>query len=123
VTQERLEELIEEGLLRPATDAITPEWIALGVGVDVLNSPTGNVLSFMVFHERGLGILASQSLRALPVWYEVELHNFNPNSISQAAIFAAICKGYLGISPHWNLWLYLFKRSTSPRRLTMKVPE
>jgi hypothetical protein len=38
----------------------------------------------------------------------VELHNFNPISISQAAIFAAVCERYLGIAPHWNIWLYLF---------------
>jgi hypothetical protein len=82
MTQEKLEELVEEGLLYPVTDIVAPEWIAPGVGVDVLNPLVGYVLSFMVFHERGLGILASRFLRVLPVWYEVELHNFNPNSIS-----------------------------------------
>jgi hypothetical protein len=39
----------------------------------------------------------------------VELHNFNPNSISQAAIFIAVYEGYLGFPSHWNLWLHLFK--------------
>jgi hypothetical protein len=39
----------------------------------------------------------------------VELHNFNPNSISQAAILIAVYEGYLGIPPHWSLWLHLFK--------------
>jgi hypothetical protein len=82
VTQEKLEELMEEGFLRPITDAAMPEWIAPGAEVDVPNPPAGYVLSFMAFYERGLGILASQFLRALPVWYGVELHNFNPNSIS-----------------------------------------
>jgi hypothetical protein len=38
----------------------------------------------------------------------VELHNFNPNSIAQAAIFAAVCEGFLGIDPHWDLWTHLF---------------
>jgi hypothetical protein len=60
----------------------------------------GYVLSFVAFHERGLGILASRFLRALPSWYEVELHNFNPNSISQAAVFVVVCEGCLGIPPH-----------------------
>jgi hypothetical protein len=82
VTQERLEELIEEGLLRPVTSAIALEWITPEEGVDVPNPPAGYVLSFMAFHERGLGILVSQFLQALPSWYEVELHKFNPNSIS-----------------------------------------
>ena len=45
---------------------------------------------------------------ALPHYYDVELHNFNPNSIAQATIFVAICEGYRGIAPHWELWLHLF---------------
>jgi hypothetical protein len=104
-----LEELMEEGLLRPVTNAIVPEWIMPGTGVDVSDPPAGYVLSFMAFHEWRLGILASRFLRALPVWYEVERYNFNPNSISQVAIFVAVYEGYLGIPSHWNLWLYLFK--------------
>ena len=48
-------------------------------------------------------------MRALPHYYGVELHNFNPNSITQAAIFVAVCKGYLGIAPHWELWLHPFR--------------
>jgi hypothetical protein len=36
------------------------------------------------------------------------LHNFNPNSIAQAAIFTAVCEGFLGIDPHWDLWTHLF---------------
>jgi hypothetical protein len=109
VTQERLEELVEEGLLRPITSAVALKWIAPEEGIDVPNLLAGYVLSFMAFHEWGLGIPASRFLQALPIWYEVELHKFNPNSIAQAAIFAAVCKGYLGIPPHWNLWLHLFK--------------
>ena len=47
--------------------------------------------------------------RALPHYYGMELHNFNPNSITQAAIFVALYEGYLGIAPHWELWLHLFR--------------
>jgi hypothetical protein len=78
-------------------------------GVDVPNLPMGYILSFVAFHERRLGVPSSRFLRALPFWYELELHNFNPNFIVQAAIFAAVCEWYLGIPPHWNLWLHLFK--------------
>jgi hypothetical protein len=39
-------------------------------------------------------------MRTLPHYYEVELHNFNPNSIAQATIFTTVCEGYLGIEPH-----------------------
>jgi hypothetical protein len=41
-------------------------------------------------------------------YYGVELHNFNPNSIAQAAIFVAVCESFLGIDPHWDLWTHLF---------------
>ena len=39
----------------------------------------------------------------------MELHNFAPNAISQAAVFIAVCKGYLGIPVHWDLWRHLFR--------------
>ena len=39
-------------------------------------------------------------MRALLHYYGVELHNLNPSSIVQAAIFVAVCEGYLGIAPH-----------------------
>jgi hypothetical protein len=51
---------------------------------------------------------ASCFMRALLHHYGVELHNFNPNSIVQAAIFAAVCEGVLGIDPQLDLWTHLF---------------
>jgi hypothetical protein len=39
----------------------------------------------------------------------VELHNFAPNAISQAATFVGICEGYLGIPVNWDLWVHLFR--------------
>jgi hypothetical protein len=53
-------------------------------------------------------VLVSRFMRALPHYYGVELYNFNLNSIAQAAIFTAVYEGYLGIEPHWDLWLHLF---------------
>jgi hypothetical protein len=50
----------------------------------------------MAFHERGFGVPASPFMWALLHYYKVELHHLAPNSISQAAIFTAVCKGYLG---------------------------
>ena len=57
-------------------------------------------MSFVSFHERGFGLSADRFMRALPHYYGVELHNFNPNSIVQAAIFIAVYEGYLGIAAH-----------------------
>ena len=67
------------------------------------NPPLGYVVSFLTFLDRGFGILAYRFMWALAHYYEVELHNFNLNSIMQAAVFAMVCEGYLGISPHWYL--------------------
>jgi hypothetical protein len=63
----------------------------------------------MAFHERGLGVPPSCIMRALLHCYKLELHYLAPNSISQAAIFVAVYEGYLGMEPHWNLWLHLFR--------------
>jgi hypothetical protein len=84
------------------------------------------VVSFFSFHERGFGVPASRFMRAILHVYGVELHNLSPNSISQAAIFAAVCEGYLGIAPHWDLWTHLFSAKlfaslTGERRVRMAV--
>ena len=33
----------------------------------------------------------------------------------QAAVFATVCEGFLGVSAHWNLWLHLFQADMSSR--------
>jgi hypothetical protein len=48
-------------------------------------------------------------MRALCHRYGVELHNFAPNAISQAATFVGVCEGYLGIPVNWDLWVHLFR--------------
>jgi hypothetical protein len=65
-------------------------------------------------------------MRALLQYYGVELHNFNPHSIAQAAIFAPICEVFLGIDPHWDLWTHLFSAeffaaSTDVKKVCMAV--
>jgi hypothetical protein len=65
-------------------------------------------------------------MRAILHFYGVELHNLNPNSIAQAAIFAAVCEGFLGIEPHWDMWTHLFSAepfalTTGERRVRMAV--
>jgi hypothetical protein len=104
---EDLEALVADGLLRPLSGGPQPEWMAPASKADP-TPPPGYVVSFIPFHERGFGVPASRFMRALQHYYGVELHNFNPNSIAQAAIFVAVCEGFLGIDPHWDLWIHLF---------------
>ena len=117
-----LQSLVDNGLLRPVTDPTRPEWIAPRAEPEP-RPCDGYIVSFVAFHERGLGLPADQFMRALPHYYGVELHNFNPNSIAQAAIFVAVSKGYLGIAPHWELWLHLFRAglTTKPTGTTGKA--
>jgi hypothetical protein len=67
------------------------------------------VVSFVRFHERGFMVPASRFMRALNHHYGVELHNFAPNVISQAATFVGVCEGFLGIPVNWDIWVHLFR--------------
>ena len=65
-----------------------------GTGVDLPlpeeiepKPPQGYVVSFVCLHERGFGVPVCRFMRALCEYYGAELHNFSPNSISQAAVF------------------------------------
>jgi hypothetical protein len=56
----------------------------------VPNPPSGYVVRFTRFHERDFAAPASRFMRALCHHYGVELHNFAPNTISQAAAFVGV---------------------------------
>jgi hypothetical protein len=125
VTADDLEALVADGLLRPLSGDPQPEWMVPPSGADP-TPPPGYVLSFVSFHERGFRVPASCFMWALLHYYGVELHNLNPNSIAQAAIFAAVCEGFLGIDPHWDLWIHLFSAelfslTTGVRKVRMAV--
>ena len=51
--------------------------------------PSGYIVSLVRLHERGFGVPVDRFMRALCDHYGVELYNFGPNSISQAAVFVA----------------------------------
>jgi hypothetical protein len=125
VMADDLEALVADGLLCPLSGDSQPEWMAPPSGATP-SPPLGYVVSFVSFHERGFGVPVSRFMRAILYVYGVELHNLSPNSISQAAIFAAVCEGYLGIAPHWDLWTHLFSAelfasSTGERSVRMAV--
>jgi len=115
VTKSTLEARVKGGLLRPLTDEGLPEWIAPLVSDREPNPPPGYVVCFLSFLDRGFGTSASRLIRVILHYYGVELHNLNPNSVMQAAVFATVCEGFLGVPPHWNLLLHLFKADMSAR--------
>jgi hypothetical protein len=112
VTADDLEALVADGLLRPLSGDPQPEWMVPPSGA-APSPPSGYVLSFVSFHERGFGVPASRFMRAILHFYEVELHNLNPNSIVQAAIFV---KDFWGLTPTGICGPISSLRSLLPRR-------
>jgi hypothetical protein len=72
VVVEDLEALVADGLLRPLSGGLQPEWMAPSE-VDP-TPPSGYMVSFIPFHEQGFGVPASRFMRALLHYYGVELH-------------------------------------------------
>jgi hypothetical protein len=118
IIDEDLEALIKAGLLRPCFTGPQSKWIAPH-DEQMLDPPACYIVRSTSFHERGFGVPVSHFMRVLSHYYGLELHNFNPNSIVHATIFTAIYEGYLGIEPHWNLWVHLFR--VEPFSLPSKV--
>ena len=98
-----LEQLVADRLLPVNINSERPAWIPPRPEETEPNPLEGYVVSFVRLHERGFGVPVGRFMRALCEYYEVELHNFGPNSISQAAVFVAVCEGYLGIEAHWDM--------------------
>jgi hypothetical protein len=109
VTRLALAEPVSAGQLAANEEGRPPEWIVPPAEDRAPNPPDGYVVSFIRFHERGFAAPASRFMRALCHRYGVELHNFAPNAISQAATFVGVCEGYLGIPVNWDLWVHLFR--------------
>ena len=84
---------------------------------DTLSPPDGYVISFAHFHERGFATPTHKFLQGLLHYYKVELQHLNPNGIQHIATFVTLCEGFLGISPHFDLWRYLFTINLSKKRV------
>jgi hypothetical protein len=112
-------QLVAGGQLAANQDGQPAEWIVPSERERVPNPPYDYVVNFIRFHERGFIGPASRFMRALCYHYGVELHNFAPNAISQAATFVGVCEGFLGIPVNWDLWIHLFRAELH----TLSTPE
>jgi hypothetical protein len=104
-----LNKLVNGGQLAPNVEGSPPAWIVPLATDREPNSSYGYVVSFIQHHERSFAASANHFMRGLCHHYGVELHNFAPNAISQAVTFVGSCKGFLGISVNWDLWVNLFR--------------
>jgi hypothetical protein len=108
VTPFTLNELVNGGLLAPAGEGTYPAWMVPPASDREPNPPYSYVVSFIRLHECGFTAPASRFMWGLCYHYGVELHNFAPNAISQAATFVVVCEVFLGIPANWDLWVHLF---------------
>jgi hypothetical protein len=97
VTEFALNKLVNGGQQAPNVDGQPPTWIVASAADREPNPPFDYVVSFVRHHERGFTAPASRFMRGLCHHYGVELHNFTPNAISEAATFVGVCEGFLGI--------------------------
>lgn len=111
--------LDSKGMLCARTTA--EEWI-LPRSEQVLEPPSGYVVSFAAFHERGFGSPLHDFLRGLLHHYEIELHHLNPSGIQHMVAFVALFEGYLGVEPHFDLWCYFFKVELHKNRIPGRTP-
>jgi hypothetical protein len=81
VMEKKLQELVRDGLLRPRTSRDLSEWRVPPTDHLEPAPSEGYVVSFVTFHERGLGVSPIQFMRAIPHYYGVMLHHLAPNSI------------------------------------------
>jgi hypothetical protein len=98
-----LSELVNVGQLAANEDGQPPAWINPTATDREPHPPFGYVVSFIYFHERGFAAPTSRFLCGMCYHYGVELHNFAPNAISQAATFVGVCEGFLGSPANWDL--------------------
>jgi hypothetical protein len=122
VTPLALNELVTAGQLAANEEGRPAEWLVPPAGDRAPNPPEGYVVRFVRFHERGFNAPASRFMRALCHYYGVELHNFAPNALSQAATFVGVCEGYLGIPVNWKSGYTSSVRSSSRSPLRSRGP-
>jgi hypothetical protein len=103
MTEFALHELENGNQLAPNVDGQPPAWIVPQAAGWESNPPFGYIVSFVRFHERGFAALASRFMCGLCYHYGVELQNFAPNAISQAATFIDLCEGFPRTTMNWDL--------------------
>ena len=76
------------------------------------------MVSFLTFHEHGLGYPAHWFLRGLLNEWDLELQHLNPIGVLHIAGFITVCEAFLRMEPHVDF----FRRLFSGRTLTVGNP-
>ena len=82
---------------------------------EVVSQPRADeVVSFLAFHERGLGYPTHWFLRGLLNEWGLELQHLNPTRVLHIAGFVTVCEAFLGMEPHMDFFWRLFSERTLP---------
>jgi hypothetical protein len=103
---------VDRGLLRPKAEV---EWRAT-VGEQFSSEDVKEQVVFASFFERGFNLPVGDFFWGLLYYYNLELVHLVPNSITVVSTFIHFCEAYLGISPHFLLWRYLFCVKSTGKR-------
>jgi hypothetical protein len=112
MTKAKIQALVSCGLLRPKEEV---EWRA-AVGEQFSSEDVKEQVVFTSFFERGFKLPVGDFFRGLLYYYKLELVHLVPNSIAVVSTFIHFCEAYLGISPHFLLWRYLFCVKSTGKR-------
>jgi hypothetical protein len=109
----KIQALVDRGLLRPKAEV---EWKA-AAGEEFPAEDVKEQVVFASFFERDFNLPVGDFFRSLLYYYKLELVHLVPDSITIVLTFIHFCQAYLGISPHFLLWSYLFCVKTTVKRL------
>ena len=68
----------------------------------------GEVVSFLAFHERGLGYPAHWFVRGLLNEWRLELQHLNPTGVLHITGLITVYEAFLGMEPHVDFFWRLF---------------
>jgi hypothetical protein len=66
------------------------------------------IVSFTDFLWLGLGLSLHPFVRGLLFFYGLHLHDLTPEGILHIMTFIMLCEVFLGITPHFALWRWVF---------------
>jgi hypothetical protein len=112
MTEAKIQAFVDRGLLRLKAEV---EWRAVA-GEQFPSEDVKEQVIFSSFFEHGFNLPVGDFFRCLLCYYNLELVHLVPISITVVSTFIHFCEAYLGISPHFLLWRYLFYVKSTGKR-------
>jgi hypothetical protein len=112
MTEAKIQALVDSEFLRPKVEV---EW-KTAVGEDFPTEDVKEQVVFVSYLESGFNLPVGDFFCGLLYYYKLELVQLVPNSITVVSTFIHFCEVYLGISPHFLLWRYIFCGKSTGKR-------